>query len=167
LNYRVASPRVSVQNLAAPIWQKQASVHLAEDSAFTALIGLRNRHFSLHITFVQLPALPLLIEAILPMKHAEGFSRMIELTRLNGSRLIVNCDLIKYAEASPDTMLTLITGEKLVVLEPSDEILLRTLAYRARVLAAAWPEASSSLSAKSAHDAQKALRDIEHPSSKD
>ena len=43
---------------------------------------------------------------------------MIELTRLNGSRLAVNCDLIKYAEAAPDTMLTLVTGEKLVVLEP-------------------------------------------------
>jgi flagellar protein FlbD len=101
------------------------------------------------------------------MKQAEGLSRMIELTRLNGSRLIVNCDLIKYAESAPDTVLTLITGEKLVVLEPSGEILRRTLEYRARVLAAAWPEAAPSLSAKSAYDAQKTLCDIEHKSSKD
>lgn len=101
------------------------------------------------------------------MKQAEGLFRMIELTRLNGGRLVVNCDLIKYAESAPDTMLTLITGEKLVVLEPSGEILRRILEYRARVLAAAWPEAASSLSAKSAHDAQKALRDIEHKTSKD
>jgi hypothetical protein len=43
---------------------------------------------------------------------------MIELTRLNGSPLAINCDLIKYAEAAPDTVLTLITGEKLVVLAP-------------------------------------------------
>lgn len=92
---------------------------------------------------------------------------MIELTRLNGSRLIVNCDLIKYAESAPDTVLTLITGEKLVVLEPSAEISRRTLEYRARVLQAAWPEASVSLSAKSAHDAQKALTDIERQSSND
>ena len=47
---------------------------------------------------------------------------MIELTRLNGSPLDVNCDLIKYAEAAPDTVLTLITGEKLVVLEPCEEV---------------------------------------------
>ncbi|WP_348270018.1 flagellar FlbD family protein [Edaphobacter paludis] len=92
---------------------------------------------------------------------------MIELTRLNGSRLIVNCDLIKYAESAPDTVLTLITGEKLVVLEPSIEISRRTLDYRARILAAAWPEAAASLSAKSAHDAQKTIRDLERQSSKD
>lgn len=92
---------------------------------------------------------------------------MIELTRLNGSRLIVNCDLIKYAESAPDTVLTLITSEKLIVLEPSSEILQRTLEYRARVLATAWPEAATSLSAKAAHDAHQTTRDIERRISKD
>jgi len=92
---------------------------------------------------------------------------MIELTRLNGSRLIVNCDLIKYTESAPDTVLTLITGEKLIVLEPAGEISRRTLEYRARVLEAAWPEAAASLSARSAHDAQQTLRDIERQKSKD
>lgn len=92
---------------------------------------------------------------------------MIELTRLNGSRLTVNCDLIKYAESAPDTVLTLITGEKLVVLEPSSEISRRTLEYRAHVLVAAWPEAAASLCAKSAHDAQQVLRNIERQTSKD
>lgn len=58
---------------------------------------------------------------------------MISLTRLNGNTLIVNSDLIKYAEASPDTMLTLINGEKVVVLESCDEVIRRTIAYRARV----------------------------------
>jgi flagellar protein FlbD len=84
---------------------------------------------------------------------------MIELTRLNGSRLAINCDLIKYAEAAPDTVLTLITGEKLVVLEPCSEISKRTLEYRAAVLRQAWPEAASSLGAKSAHDADQIVRD--------
>ena len=42
---------------------------------------------------------------------------MIELTRLNGSPMVLNSDLIKTAEASPDTMLTLINGEKLIVRE--------------------------------------------------
>jgi flagellar protein FlbD len=84
---------------------------------------------------------------------------MIELTRLNGSHLAINCDLIKYAEASPDTVLTLITGEKLVVLEPCSEVSQRTLDYRAAVLRKAWPESAAALSAKSAHDADQLARD--------
>jgi flagellar protein FlbD len=60
---------------------------------------------------------------------------MIELTRLNGSPLVVNSDLIKTAEAAPDTMLTLITGEKLIVREDCTEIIERVIAYRARLLA--------------------------------
>lgn len=80
---------------------------------------------------------------------------MINLTRLNGHRLTVNCDLIKHAEASPDTVITLITGEKLVVRESCDELTQRTLDYRARTLRAAWPEAAAALGAKAAHDANQ------------
>jgi flagellar protein FlbD len=80
---------------------------------------------------------------------------MIELTRLNGSRLSLNCDLIKHAESAPDTVLTLITGEKLVVLEPRSEVSRRTLDYRAAVLRAAWPDAASALSAKTVRDAHE------------
>jgi len=60
---------------------------------------------------------------------------MIELTRLNGQRLVLNSDLIKTAEASPDTMLTLINGEKLIVREDCSEVVERIIAYRARLLA--------------------------------
>lgn len=60
---------------------------------------------------------------------------MIELTRLNGNPMILNSDLIKTAEASPDTMLTLINGEKLIVREECGEVVERILAYRARLLA--------------------------------
>jgi flagellar protein FlbD len=62
---------------------------------------------------------------------------MIDLTRLNGKPMTLNSDLIKSAEASPDTMLTLINGEKLIVRESLSEVVDRTLAYRARLLAAA------------------------------
>jgi len=70
---------------------------------------------------------------------------MIHLTRLNGNPLVVNCDLIKYVEASPDTVLTLVNGEKIVVRESSDDVVARTVAWRGRLLAAApgspsaWP----------------------------
>jgi flagellar protein FlbD len=60
---------------------------------------------------------------------------MIELTRLNGNPILLNSDLIKIAEASPDTMLTLINGEKLIVREERNEVLDRVLAYRATLLA--------------------------------
>ena len=67
---------------------------------------------------------------------------MIQLTRLNGNLMVVNSDLIKYAEASPDTMLTLINGEKIMVLESCQEVVERTIAYRARLLGEverSWP----------------------------
>lgn len=69
--------------------------------------------------------------------QAQGWGGMIHLTRLNGNPLVVNSELIKYAEASPDTVLTLTTGEKIVVLESCEEVVQRTVSYRARVFAAA------------------------------
>jgi flagellar protein FlbD len=60
---------------------------------------------------------------------------MIQLTRLNGNPMLLNSDLIKTAEASPDTMLTLINGEKLIVREKLREVMNRILAYRAALLA--------------------------------
>jgi len=61
---------------------------------------------------------------------------MIEVTRLNGNPMLINSDLIKSAEASPDTVLTLIHGDKLMVRESPAEIIEMVVAYRARLLAA-------------------------------
>jgi flagellar protein FlbD len=63
---------------------------------------------------------------------------MIKLTRLNGHPMMINSDLIKTAEASPDTMLTLINGEKLIVREELEEVMERALHYRARLLAGVY-----------------------------
>jgi len=81
---------------------------------------------------------------------------MIELTRLNGHAIVVNCDLIRHAEAIPDTTLTMVTGDKLVVLESCAEVLTRTLQWRANLLREAWPTSEGALAAKAAHDAAKA-----------
>jgi len=75
---------------------------------------------------------------------------MIELTRLNGQRFRVNCDLIKSAESSPDTVLTLVTGEKMVVVESPEQISEAVVSYRAVVLRMAWPDAVAALGMKSA-----------------
>lgn len=59
---------------------------------------------------------------------------MIQLTRLNNKPLVVNSDLIKFVEQSPDTLVTLITGEKIVVLERAEEVVARVIEFRRSVL---------------------------------
>jgi uncharacterized protein YlzI (FlbEa/FlbD family) len=59
---------------------------------------------------------------------------MIQLTRLNSKPLMVNSDLIKFVEQSPDTLVTLITGEKIVVRENASEVLARVIDFRRSVL---------------------------------
>jgi flagellar protein FlbD len=59
---------------------------------------------------------------------------MIQLTRLNNQPLAVNSDLIKFVEQAPDTVITLVTGEKIVVLENTREILERIVEFRRAVL---------------------------------
>jgi flagellar protein FlbD len=59
---------------------------------------------------------------------------MIQLTRLNNSPLIVNSDLVKFVEQSPDTVITLVNGEKILVREKADEVLNRIVAFRRSVL---------------------------------
>jgi len=54
---------------------------------------------------------------------------MIQLTRLNGRAFVVNADLIRTIEQNPDTVLTLLSGEHLVVKEPMDEVVRRTIEY--------------------------------------
>ncbi len=55
---------------------------------------------------------------------------MIKLTRLDGELFILNAELIRYVEARPDTFITLTTGERVVVTETMDEVLLRALTYQ-------------------------------------
>lgn len=55
---------------------------------------------------------------------------MIQLTRLNGHPFILNADLIKFIEHTPDTLVTLRDGEKLMVLESSEEVVRRAMDYR-------------------------------------
>jgi flagellar protein FlbD len=61
---------------------------------------------------------------------------MIQLTRLNGHSMAVNSDLIKFVEQAPDTVITLITGEKVVVKESAADVIERILEFRRAVLAA-------------------------------
>jgi flagellar protein FlbD len=73
---------------------------------------------------------------------------MIRLTRLNNQVLTINSDFIKFVEQSPDTLITLMSGEKLVVLETPAEVLARIVEFRRLVLEGlsfGWDASSSHL----------------------
>lgn len=55
---------------------------------------------------------------------------MIHLTRLNRIPLVLNSDLIEHIEITPDTVITLTTGQKIMVLESAEEVVERVTAFR-------------------------------------
>ena len=58
---------------------------------------------------------------------------MVHLTRLNGMPVIINAELIKFIEATPDTLISLTSGEKIMVREPVDLVAERVMTYRHRI----------------------------------
>ncbi len=59
---------------------------------------------------------------------------MIHLTRLNHIPLVVNSDLIEQIEMTPDTVITLTTGQKFMVRENADEVIHRIVQFRRSLL---------------------------------
>lgn len=55
---------------------------------------------------------------------------MIVLTRLNGGRFVLNAELIRTLEEKPDTVITLVGGEHMMVRERLDEVVERAIQYR-------------------------------------
>ena len=55
---------------------------------------------------------------------------MIRLTRLNHQPIVVNAEMIEYLETTPDTVISLINGQKMAVLEGPDQILEQILEYQ-------------------------------------
>lgn len=55
---------------------------------------------------------------------------MIRLTRINRVPLVLNSDLIEHVEATPDTVIALTNGQKLVVLESADEVIQKVIEFR-------------------------------------
>jgi len=84
---------------------------------------------------------------------------MIQLTRLNNARLALNCDLIKYVEEAPDTVITLLNGEKLVVRETTEQVIERVRDFRRSVQLAHGDAAPSAQTAGS----RPSLAPVPHP----
>ncbi len=55
---------------------------------------------------------------------------MINVTRLNGTKFVINADLIETLEETPDTVIALLNGNKYVVTEAVNELVERVIKYR-------------------------------------
>ncbi len=58
---------------------------------------------------------------------------MITVTRLDKRVVVLNADLIKTVESTPDTIITLINGDTLVLRDSVDEIVRRAIDYQRQV----------------------------------
>lgn len=59
---------------------------------------------------------------------------MIEVTRLNGTQILVNADLIELVEETPDTVITFTTGRKIIVKESRQQIKSLVKAYKREIM---------------------------------
>ena len=55
---------------------------------------------------------------------------MIEVTKLNGKKLIVNAELIETVEETPDTVISFVTGKKIIVKESRQEVKNLVISYK-------------------------------------
>lgn len=55
---------------------------------------------------------------------------MIRLTRLNGTELVINAEMVEFVEAIPDTIVTLISGKKIMVSESVEQLVERIIEYK-------------------------------------
>ena len=58
---------------------------------------------------------------------------MIAVTRLNGKRFVINAEQIRYVETTPDTTITLLTGDKVMVKEPLEEVVQLAIQYQRQI----------------------------------
>lgn len=58
---------------------------------------------------------------------------MIALTRLNGHPVMLNCDLIESLEATPDTVVTLTSGNKLIVRDSMHEVQQKIIDFKRKI----------------------------------
>jgi len=58
---------------------------------------------------------------------------MIRLTRINHVSLILNADLIEHVETTPDTVISLVNGQKFVVLESTDDVIRKVIEFRQEI----------------------------------
>lgn len=58
---------------------------------------------------------------------------MVEVTRLKGSKIMVNAEMIETIEETPDTVITLTSGKKFVVSETAKQVTERIIEYKRKI----------------------------------
>jgi len=58
---------------------------------------------------------------------------LIKVTRLNGKEFVVNAEQIEFIESTPDTVISLVSGKKIVVNESVEEIIDSVVKYKGRI----------------------------------
>ncbi|MFW6327424.1 MAG: flagellar FlbD family protein [Bacteroidota bacterium] len=59
---------------------------------------------------------------------------MIKLTRSSGKEFVLNADLIIEVQETPDTVITLTNGKKLLVKDSVDDIINKVIDYRKKIM---------------------------------
>ena len=59
---------------------------------------------------------------------------MIEVTRLNDTKLLINSDQIEFVEETPDKVISFLSGKKIIVKESRQEIQNLVILYRRKIL---------------------------------
>jgi flagellar protein FlbD len=60
-------------------------------------------------------------------------SFLVTLSRLNGTVVAINPDLITWIDVTPDTIVSLLGGDKIIVRESLEEVIERVIAFRRSV----------------------------------
>ncbi len=55
---------------------------------------------------------------------------MIELTRINNKKIVVNAEMIEFIESTPDTIVTTSSGKKVIISESINEVITKVIEYR-------------------------------------
>jgi flagellar protein FlbD len=69
---------------------------------------------------------------------------MISVSRLNGAPFVLNAEIIQEIEATPDTVITLLSGKKLLVQEPVEQVLAAVIEYKRAVMRGVMPHQGES-----------------------
>ena len=59
---------------------------------------------------------------------------MIVMTRLDGTKILINTENVKYIESTPDTLITFVNGDSLFVRETFDELITSVISFNRKVL---------------------------------
>lgn len=59
--------------------------------------------------------------------------RLVRVHRLNNQEFLVNCELIEFVEETPNTVISMVSGRKLVVSETSEEVKSLIIEYKRKI----------------------------------